>query len=202
MTSPGERWRTGKGSRWAGWRRNWSDTGLRACLKNIPVGLAAGRGGWVCWSSVTDFSRICSLLAPRHPPRRARNPFPSLFSKHALSRERFGSGTCRPRDIWKEILRKRFSGTCRLLIEKRWGGCLGLCLRQTRARVLPAEKRRRKAEGGKQKTEDGRRKTGNRRPGTEGMRQGIHLPPAMVVEASTRAMGREKRRAVKRQRRD
>src|SRR5580765_4884937 len=84
MTSPGERWRTGKGSRWAGWRRNWSDTGLRACLKNIPVGLAAGRGGWLRCSSVTDFSRICSLLAPRHPPRRARYPFPSLFLKHAL----------------------------------------------------------------------------------------------------------------------
>jgi len=34
------------------------------------------------------------------------------------------------------------------------------------------------------------------------MRQGIHLPPATAVQASTRAMGREKRRAVaKRQRR-
>src|SRR5580765_4839145 len=57
---------------------------IRACFKNIPVGLAAGRGGWLRCSSVTDFSRICSLLAPRHPPRRARNPFPSLFLKHAL----------------------------------------------------------------------------------------------------------------------
>src|SRR3954470_2869884 len=58
---------------------------LRACFKNIPVGLAAGRGGWLRCSSVTDFSRICSLLAPRHPPHRARNPFPSLFLKHALT---------------------------------------------------------------------------------------------------------------------
>ncbi len=27
------------------------------------------------------------LLAPRHPPRRARNPFPSLFLKHALNQQ-------------------------------------------------------------------------------------------------------------------
>src|SRR5580765_7120019 len=31
------------------------------------------------------------LLAPRHPPRRARNPFPSLFLKHALRLNELGA---------------------------------------------------------------------------------------------------------------
>jgi hypothetical protein len=56
----------------------------RACFENISGGLAAGRGGWLRCSTVADFSRICALVAPRHPPRRARNPSPNLFSKHAL----------------------------------------------------------------------------------------------------------------------
>jgi len=60
------------------------ESSLRACFRNISVGLAAGRGGWRRCSSVADFSRICALVAPRHPPRRARNPSPDLFSKHAL----------------------------------------------------------------------------------------------------------------------
>jgi hypothetical protein len=57
---------------------------LRACFENISGGLAAGRGGWLRCSSVADFSRICALVAPRHPPRRAHNPNSELFSKHAL----------------------------------------------------------------------------------------------------------------------
>src|SRR5260221_2447801 len=67
---------------------------LRACFENIPVGLAAGRGGWLRCSSVTDCSRICALVAPCHPPRRARNPFPDLlFSKHALGRINIPGGS-------------------------------------------------------------------------------------------------------------
>jgi len=31
-----------------------------------------------------DFPRICALVAPWHPPRRAHNPFAVLFSKQAL----------------------------------------------------------------------------------------------------------------------
>jgi hypothetical protein len=52
---------------------------LRACFENISGGLAAGLGGWLRCASVADFSRICALVAPRHPPRRARNPFPIYF---------------------------------------------------------------------------------------------------------------------------
>ena len=59
---------------------------LRACFENISGGLAAGRGGWLRCASVADFSRICALVAPRHPPRRARNPGSGLFSKNALKR--------------------------------------------------------------------------------------------------------------------
>ncbi len=99
--------------------RRRAATGLRACFENIPGGLAGseqiigmhctavlGRGGWLRCSSVTDFSRICSLVGseqimgcplcglPRHPPRRARNPFPGLFSKHALNKRGAISGAC------------------------------------------------------------------------------------------------------------
>src|SRR5271165_4154354 len=45
----------------------------------------AGRGGWRRCSSVTDFWRICTLVAPCQPPRQTRNPLPDLFSKQALT---------------------------------------------------------------------------------------------------------------------
>jgi len=69
---------------------------LRACFENTSGGLAAGRGGWLRCSSVTDFSRICALVKseqiraarlrglPRHPPRRARNPIPIYFQNTLL----------------------------------------------------------------------------------------------------------------------
>ena len=57
---------------------------LRACLKNTPGRLAAGPAGWLRCASVTDFSRICSLVAPRHPASRARNPPVGLFLRQAL----------------------------------------------------------------------------------------------------------------------
>jgi hypothetical protein len=62
-----------------------SDANLRACFENISVGLAAGRGGWRRCSSVEDPRGIFSFVSPRHLPRRARNPFPDLFSKYALT---------------------------------------------------------------------------------------------------------------------
>src|SRR5258707_9099409 len=52
---------------------------LRACFENIPVGLAAERGGWLRCSPVTDCSRICALVAPRHPPAALAIPFPIYF---------------------------------------------------------------------------------------------------------------------------
>jgi len=58
---------------------------LRACFENTSGGLAAGRGGWLRCSSVTDFSRICALVTPRHPPRRARNPIPIYFQNTLLA---------------------------------------------------------------------------------------------------------------------
>ena len=57
---------------------------LRACLKNTPGRLAAGLAGWLRCASVTDFLRICSLVAPRPPASRARNPPVGLFFKQAL----------------------------------------------------------------------------------------------------------------------
>src|SRR5476649_1499784 len=65
-----------------GWLRGRK--GLRACFENIPDGLAAGPGGWLRCSSVEDPRGIFSFVTPRHPPRRARNPLPDLFSKQAL----------------------------------------------------------------------------------------------------------------------
>ncbi len=59
---------------------------FRACLNNIPGGLAAGQAAWRHCSSVTDFSRTCSLVAPRHPACRARNPIAGLFFRHALKK--------------------------------------------------------------------------------------------------------------------
>jgi prepilin-type N-terminal cleavage/methylation domain-containing protein/prepilin-type processing-associated H-X9-DG protein len=56
----------------------------RACLKNIPGGLAAGQADWSRCSSITNFFRICSLIAPRHPARRARNPIAGLFFRNVL----------------------------------------------------------------------------------------------------------------------
>jgi thiol:disulfide interchange protein DsbD len=58
---------------------------LRAYLKNIPGGLAAGQAGWHRCSSVTYFSRIGSFVAPCHPASRARNPITGLFFRHALA---------------------------------------------------------------------------------------------------------------------
>jgi hypothetical protein len=66
--------------------------GFRACFENISGGLAAGRGGWLRCASVADFSRISALVAPRQPPRRARNPGSELFSKHALGPPSIGNG--------------------------------------------------------------------------------------------------------------
>ena len=61
-----------------------SNNFLRACFENISGGLAAGRGGWLRCSSVTDF---LSNMRPRRaspsaPPR--SQSLPDLFSKHAL----------------------------------------------------------------------------------------------------------------------
>jgi hypothetical protein len=67
---------------------------LRACFEIISGGLAAGRGGWLCCSSVEEPRGIFSFVAPRHPPRRARNPCPDLFSKHALTKRRGALGLC------------------------------------------------------------------------------------------------------------
>jgi thiol:disulfide interchange protein DsbD len=58
---------------------------LRAYLKKIPGGLAAGQAGWHRCSSFTYFSRICSFVAPCHPASRARNPITGLFFRHALA---------------------------------------------------------------------------------------------------------------------
>jgi hypothetical protein len=58
---------------------------LRACFENSSGGLAADRGGWLRCSSVEDPRGIFSFVAPRHPPRRARNPASGQFSKHALN---------------------------------------------------------------------------------------------------------------------
>jgi hypothetical protein len=60
------------------------DRAIRACLKNIPGDLAAGQADWLCCSPVTDFSRICSLVAPSHPACRARNFATGLFFIQAL----------------------------------------------------------------------------------------------------------------------
>jgi len=70
---------------------------LRACLRNAPGRMAAGPAGWLpppprvrrtgrC-ASVTDSSRIRSLVGPRHPASRARNPPVGLLFKQALSRD-------------------------------------------------------------------------------------------------------------------
>ncbi len=65
--------------------RKFGNMYLRACLKNLPGGLVAGRAVWRRCSPVTDFSRICFLVTPRHPVRRARNPVADLFFRHALT---------------------------------------------------------------------------------------------------------------------
>ena len=49
------------------------------------IHVAAGRAVWLRCVSVTDFCRICSLDAPRHPGRHARNPRSGLLPKRALS---------------------------------------------------------------------------------------------------------------------
>jgi hypothetical protein len=59
--------------------------GITARFENISGGLAAGRGVWLRCSSLEDPRGIFSFVAPCHPPRLARNPFPDLFSKHALN---------------------------------------------------------------------------------------------------------------------
>jgi hypothetical protein len=61
-------------------------------------------------ASVTDFRRICALGAPRHPPRRARNPVPIYFQNTLLRNERRSTvripirsrdcRICRPRQGW------------------------------------------------------------------------------------------------------
>ena len=69
----------------AGHRRrvSFEKSGLRACFKNISGRLAAGRGGWLRCASVADFSRICALVAPRHPPH--TNPEMVRCRKTALT---------------------------------------------------------------------------------------------------------------------
>jgi hypothetical protein len=54
---------------------------LRACFENISVGFAAGgAAGFVARRLQISLEYTPSS---RHPPRRARNPFPDPFSKHS-----------------------------------------------------------------------------------------------------------------------
>src|SRR5688572_1655850 len=57
---------------------------LRACLKNISEGLAAGQGGWLRCSSVTDFANMRPRRASPSTLPRSQSPL-DLFFRHALN---------------------------------------------------------------------------------------------------------------------
>src|SRR5688500_2470154 len=55
---------------------------VRACLKNISEGLAAGQGGWLRCSSVTDFANMRPRRASPSTLPRSQSPL-DLFFRHA-----------------------------------------------------------------------------------------------------------------------